>query len=207
MNGEGRYFAPNSGEDIALSGDNLEGNKTLVVEGGNIYITGNITGNGILGLIALEKNGQGGNIYIHPSVTDIYAVMYADRSVISYNGAELDGTTQDSVLANQLYIKGSLFSENTLGGFELRKCPFYLSATDCTTSQQAAKYDLNYLRRYILVTEVDEFGTSTKYPQFNANQSFAGGTIRGSRNAEFQEYAVVIEYDSRVQQDTPSLFR
>ena len=114
MKGEGRYFAPTAGGNIEISGTDLSGNKTLVVEGGNIYITGNIRGSGILALIALEKNGVGGNIYINPSVTDIHAVMYADRSVISYNGAELDGSTQDSVLANQLYIKGSLFSENTL---------------------------------------------------------------------------------------------
>lgn len=150
---------------------------------------------------------MGGNIYIHPSVTDIHAVMYADRSAISYNGTELDGTTSDETLANQLYIKGSLFSENTLGGFELTKCPFYVTNSNCNTAQKAAKYDLNYLRRYVLVTETDDIGNVTKYPQFNANQSFAGGATRGSKNADFEEYAVVIEYDSRVQQSTPSLLK
>ena len=144
-----------------------------MVEGGNIYITGNITGNGILALIPLEKNGVGGNIYINPVVTDIHAVIYADRSVISYNGAELDGTTQDSVLANQLYIKGSLFSENTLGGFELTKCPFYVTNSNCNTAQKAAKYDLNYLRRYVIVTETDEFGATTRYPQFDGEYAYA----------------------------------
>lgn len=127
--------------------------------------------------------------------------------MISYNGAELDGTTQDSVLANQLYIKGSLFSENTLGGFELTKCPFYVTNSNCNTAQKAAKYDLNYLRRYVIVTETDEFGATTRYPQFNGNQSYAGGTAPGSKNADFEEYAVVIEYDSRVQQQTPTLLK
>jgi len=60
----------------------------------------------VLGIIALQKNGRGGNIYIDPTVTDIHAFLYADRSVISYNGsAELDGSTPDTQLANQLYIK------------------------------------------------------------------------------------------------------
>lgn len=58
-----------------------------------------------------------------------------------------------------------------------------------------------------MVTETDEFGTTTRYPQFDANQSYAGGSARGSQNANFEQYAVVIEYDSRVQQNTPSLLK
>ena len=42
--------------------------------------------------------------------------MYADKSIISYDGAnELDADSPDSSLANQLYIHGSIFSENTFG--------------------------------------------------------------------------------------------
>lgn len=213
LKGEARYFAPSSVGNISISGTNLEGNKTLIVEGGNIYITGDIRWSGILWLVALSKNWQGWNIYIHPSVTDVHALVYADRSVISYNGAELDGTVSDETLANQLYIKGSLFSENTLGGFGLVKCPFYVTNTNCNTSQKAAKYDLNYLRRYILVQPVDALGlpVGPKTPQFqtatNGLQSFAGWSSRWSRNVDFQDYAIAIEYDSRVQQNPPSIFK
>lgn len=71
----------------------------------------------MLGIIALSKNGVGGNIYIDPSVTDIHAILYADRSVLSYDGVkEFDGSNSSaSELANQLYIHGSVFSENTIG--------------------------------------------------------------------------------------------
>jgi hypothetical protein len=41
--------------------------------------------------------------------------MYADRSLVSYDGNELNGNTPNSELANQLYIYGSIFTENTIG--------------------------------------------------------------------------------------------
>lgn len=70
----------------------------------------------MLGFIALSKNGQGGNIYIDPQVTDIHAVMYADKSVLSYDGVkEFDvSNSLASELRHQLYIHGSIFSENTI---------------------------------------------------------------------------------------------
>jgi len=110
----------------------------------------------MLGLVALQKNNQGGNIYIDPSVTDIHAIMYADRALMSYDGSsELDGNTQAQDLTSQLYIYGSIFSENTIGGSSSTLCPFYESSCNDAKSK---KYDLNYLRRYILVQEVDVDG-------------------------------------------------
>ena len=157
QNGKVLYFWDVWGANIIISGnDNIGGSKTLVVEGGNIYITGNIRGTGMLGLVALQKNNQGGNIYIDPSVTDIHAIMYADRALMSYDGSsELDGNTQAQDLASQLYIYGSIFSENTIGGSSSTLCPFYESSCNDAKSK---KYDLNYLRRYILVQEVDVDG-------------------------------------------------
>jgi hypothetical protein len=89
-------------------------------------------------------------------VTDIHAIIYADRSLVSYDGSnELDGDTQAQDLASQLYIYGSIFSENTIGGSSSMLCPFYESSCNDAKSK---KYDLNYLRRYILVQEVDADG-------------------------------------------------
>jgi hypothetical protein len=65
--------------------------------------------------MAIEKDGKGGNIYIDPDVTDIHAIIYASKSIESYvNNIPADGTTPDNELVNQLYVYGSLFSENTL---------------------------------------------------------------------------------------------
>ena len=87
--------------------------------------------------------------------------MYADRSLISYNGTnELDGMSPASLLANQLYIQGSVFSENTIGTSQSTPpvCPYYVASSDCTTKNQAMKYDLNFLRKYILVQPADSDG-------------------------------------------------
>lgn len=208
------YFWDLMGQTVSLNGrDNIEWSKTLVVEWWNIYITGNIRNtdddNAILGLIAIQKDGQGWNIYIHPSVTDIHANIYADRSVISYNGAQLDGNTGDSVLSNQLYIYWSIFSENTLWGADAMPiiCPFYISSCD---EADAKKYDLNYLRRYILVSEiVDGMPTGNMYPNNNAAESYMwdnSNTNTESQKPWYRIYPFIIEYNADIQQNPPPFF-
>ena len=212
------YFGNVSGETVTINGNNnIEGNKTLVVEGGNIRITGDIRntdGDGILWIIALEKDGDGWNIYIEPSVTDIHAIMYADRSLISYKWAnavgarELDGSTPASELANQLYIQGSVFSENTIGASTklTPECPYYVEDSACNPDS-SVKYDLNFLRRYILVQPVDGDGNpdGPKIPQYGGSESYMNTTSRGPK-PDNQKYPVIIEYDSKVQQTPPPFF-
>ena len=81
----------------------------------------------ILGLIVLEDtDGNGGNIYIEPNVTDISAVLYADKSIMTAldnqspfgrisTTEQFDGNSDEVDVSDQLYIYGSLFSENTIG--------------------------------------------------------------------------------------------
>ena len=49
------------------------------------------------------------------------------KSLISYRGGELDGSASQYLLRNQLYIKWSVFSENTIGGSRTTPplCPYY----------------------------------------------------------------------------------
>lgn len=67
------------------------GVKSVIVEGGNIQINANIeytgTGKTLLLIARKNTNGQGGNIYINPSVTRIDAIIIAD------GGAVMNGTT------------------------------------------------------------------------------------------------------------------
>jgi len=199
------YFGDMTGQNVVVSGNNTIGwNKTLVVEWWNIYITGDIRWSGILWLIALQKDGQWWNIYISPDVTDIHAAIYADRSVISYNGSELNGSTPDSTLSNQLYIYGSVFSEYTIGWSRSTTCPYYVSVCDDNISQ---KYDLNLLRRYILVQPVDSDGNpiGNKEPQFGWRESYMWDSNRGSK-PEYRQYPLIIEYNPSLQQVPPALF-
>ncbi len=215
LNDKGLYFRDT---EIRLGWQsNIEWNKTLVVEGANIYITGNITNadnDGILWIIALQKDGVGGNIYIDPTVTDIHAVMYADRSLMSYNGTnELDGSTSASSLANQLYIFGSVFSENTIGSSQNTpaECPYYVASSDCTTQNEAMQYDLNFLRKYILVQPVDASGdpVGDKIPQFSWVESQmwdSSNTNTETQKPGYRKYPVIIEYDPSIQQSPPPFF-
>ncbi len=212
QNGKVLYFWNLTWENVRVSGTStLTWNKTLLVEWGNVYITWNIRGSGILGIISLQKDGQWGNIYISPNVTDIHAIIYADRSIISYDGThELDGNTASQELANQLYIYGSIFSENTIGGAWDSSCPYYVKDVDCDTVS-AKKYDLNFLRRYILVQAVDENGTSIgdPIPQFNALESFMWDDDRTNTESQkpwYRVYPVIIEYNPKVQQSPPAFF-
>lgn len=205
------YFGDMGNANVELSGTtSLAGIKTVVVTWGNIYIKGDIRGNGMLWLIAISKDNKGGNIYIDPAVTDIHANMYASKSVLSYKDGtwELEGDIDDSELANQLYILGSIFSENTIWGNETNECPFFV--TNCSNAN-AKKYDLNYLRRYILVQplDADNNPVGDKVPQFGGAESYMWDN--SNINTETQrpgdrKYPFIIEYNSKIQTTPPPFF-
>lgn len=185
---------------VNISGDTIEWQKTLVVENGDVYIQGNITNStadDLLGIIVLN-----GDILIDTRVTDIHAILYTNRSVYSStNGTNrLDGTVTASDLANQLYIKWSIFSENTTWWSRAAtpECPYYISASDCTTIQQAQAYDLNYLRRYFIYDSdvpADGIPDTPSWAQSDADgQSW------------FENFPVVIDYNPLIQQSPPPFF-
>lgn len=216
MNGKVLYFWNVTGRSVEVSGNNnISGEKTLVVEWGNIYITWNIRWAGMLWFIALSKNGQWGNIYIHPDVTDIHAFMYADRSLLSARDSNVDGTissweeydgdTTANMLSRQLYIFGSVFSENTIAWALTTKCPYFITTCDDATSK---KYDLNYLRRYILVQDISD-PSGPKIPQFGWLESYMGNASRTDNDTQkpgYRKYPLIIEYNSNIQQTPPPFF-
>ena len=119
------------------------------------------------------------------------SIIYIDKSVLTYNDEYWEispdnGWTYD-VLKNQLYIHGSVFSENTVWASRLYDpiCPFYLNYdNNICTLNQAQKYDINYLRRGIQ-NHVKESVDSSWWIMY---------------------YPVVIEYNSQLQLNPPALF-
>jgi hypothetical protein len=119
--------------------------KTLIVEGADLIIDGDVTDIvGKLGIIVLKDlhptgmKNAGGNIYIHKSVKEIDANIYADGTVFTYESVDQiysdnnykynwecaglagepkwgDGYDFEAELNTQLLIKGSLISRNSLG--------------------------------------------------------------------------------------------
>jgi len=104
--------------------------------------------------------------------------------------------TPISTLSNQLYIYGSVFSENTIGGSRSNpvECPYYVT---CSTSSEAQQYDLNFLRRYVRIDTNDDGNPDT----------IANGGIQSSgTTVTTQDYPVVIEYNSNLQINPPVFF-
>ena len=201
-NDEVLYFGNMWGQTVRITNaSNISGVKTLVVEDGNLIIDGNIldpNGDALLWIIVL-----GWDIFIDTDVTDIHAILYTNRSIRSdkgwspYDGADL----RASDLQNQLYIKWSIFSENTLWWSRKSpaECPYYITGTACSSAQEAQVYDLNYLRRYYIYnadTDSDGIGdTPTR-----------SGTWAAWANATTDAYPVIIDYNSKVQDTPPPFF-
>lgn len=159
----GTFFYGNS--DVYVQGSTSFSDKVLVVDGADVYILGNIYG-GKLGIIALSADGVGGNIYIDPDVTDLYVNIFADGTVFSDSGTYTgvapvwsSTTARTNGLWNQLYIKGSIVSRNTIGGASAASAPYNLG--DGTTTnyvETAQEYDLNKLREFRLCYPLDGSG-------------------------------------------------
>ena len=175
-----------------LTSTKVEWKKTILLVGGNLYITSDIindTNSDILWIIVLkDENNKWWNVYIDPGVIDINAVIYADKTLISYNWVdEMDWTFNQDSLSNQLYIHGSVFSNNTIWWAVQTPaiCPFYAeyaySSFSCT-KKIAQKFDLNFLRRY--------------YPSL-------GWTSSVNTN---ESNPVVIKYNPVIQISPPPLF-
>lgn len=101
-------------------------------------------------IIALkDKDNNWWNIYIKDNVTNINSIIVTDRSIISWD-KNIFYTDNSSLNKNQLYIKWSVISHNTIwwaSDIEWFKCPFYITnSCDYTKSK---RYDLNLFRNYI----------------------------------------------------------
>ena len=167
--------------------------KTIIVEWWNLYIKSNIknsTTSDILWVIVLQDDAWNWwKLYVDTEVNELDAVIYTDKSIISWYTItwtfyEVDWSTNNSITQNQLYIYGSIFSENTIWGSRKSPpvCPFWTEAIswfNCNITE-AQKYDFNYLRSW------------TDNPEFIDTD----GTI----------YPVVIKYNSALQSTPPPLF-
>ncbi len=177
---------------LNLSGNLPSGTKTVLVENGDLHIKSDLIpsagSSNSFGIIVLN-----GDVYVYPSVIDVNAVLYSEGSLISVNanGKFGEDTTTDCTgtgfcdrsyeLRNQLYWKGIIATQNTIGGSDrsTQVCP--TGITSCSRPE-ARVYDLAYLRTY------------------HTNSGTAGSSNTTSTAS------LVVEYDSRIQSNPPPLF-
>ncbi len=168
--------------------------ETLIVKNWNVIITWDLNTNwSKLWIIVLKDwyniidwyNGKW-NVYIKPNVLKINAIIYADwwliSADISWNPYITDNSNRTSALENQLYIKWTLFTRNTIW-WAIIAWWYYLLPwkTKTLNFDNAMIYDLNYIRRSnklcIIISWVCKY-----------NDPF------------------IIEYDSSIQSKPPKLF-
>jgi hypothetical protein len=147
--------------------------RTVIVEGEDVVINRNIPlQDRPLAIIVLkdQTTGSGGMIRIATGVTDIHATLIAEDTIRGTGSA-------------QLYIHGSIISNNTLGGASKtpRECPYFDNAS-CTLAK-AKRYDLEYLR--------------DTYTNIQANWA------TGATAAKYRDTSIIIEYDPRILSDPP----
>jgi len=174
--------------------------ETLIVKNGNLTISDTFnTTNKKFGIIVIRDSATQitkGNIYVQPTVRYIRAAIYADGGIIS-NGFSNDtvDTYKDSVertnvLSEQLVIKGTLFTRNTIGGAIKGSTGKYILPGWSSTNDfdQAMMYDLNYMRRNNHGYNISGIDGSKDYNQGNQNN-------------------VVIIFDSNLQSSPPKGFK
>ena len=164
---------------------------TIIVNGWNVIIT-----NDILKvswkpkiIIALKKSdGTWWNIWIKNTVQFVAATLITDRSLLSWDWSNY--YSDNSSAKNQLFIKWSILSYNTIGwaSSATPKCPFYINTT-CDL-QTAKRYDLNHFRWF-----VNWVNTSINWSSYWIDM-----TKNWYANAP-----MIVEYDSEIQTKTPSI--
>lgn len=165
-----------TGSDIHIGNAHFASKRTIIAEGWDITIDENITGHDTpLAIISLRnpQTGSGGTITIHSGVTDIHATLIAEASISSSG-------------SNQLYIYGTVVSNNTLGWASRSplECPYFDNQT-CPLSK-AKQYDFETLRNdYLLLAD---------------KTGHIGMALTAQR---FADTALIIEYDPRIQWDPP----
>lgn len=208
------YKLEKTGGNVILAlTSGISGKRTLVVRWANLYITRDMyyTNSDSILWVVVQKDeaGNGGNLYIDPSITNIVGTYIIDGSVLSYDGTMEIWVGNITILKNQLYIYGSIVSENTIGGSRMTplRCPSLLDIV-CTDAFIAQKYDFNYLRRYYIFGGIP-FGnakvvgggtcTSTTCSGFQPNliQKFTTPT------QELASYPVIIEYNPLIRTSSP----
>jgi len=181
-----------------LSADPLDTERAVIVEGADIILgkqyinTNGSTTDTPKALIALkDENGNGGNIIITRDVERIYAFIYAEWSIYSWEKPLGDPITPYiasgawNIPAQQLYIRWWLISKNTIW-WALQTpsiCPVVIA--NCTIAS-AQLYDLNYFRTY----DYTDPNQESVPPPLNAD-------IR------FDKSSVIIEYNNSIVKDPP----
>ncbi len=199
--------------DIKIGTWIINGKSLIYAKWGNVYINWNITKNdrsSVLTIVAKEENWKGWYIYISPNVTNIDAILVAEKwiypSIVDNNWTpknwkllEVVKWKYNSILNNQLVIHGLVISKWNTIWWSIRIDDKYILPgwkeipANNLNFYKAAIKDLNYLRRY--------------HSKFNkGNVAKNPVTWNPLDETQYGTYPVIIWYDSAIKTSNPYWF-
>jgi subtilase family serine protease len=178
--GNNKYGLVYFDDDVHITAvDDEYAQKTIVVEGGDVFLDTNLSGYNTLGIVVLkDSNGEGGNLYIHGDVTTLEKLnVYVDGSVLSYVGDTdeeiedyldqdgYDGRSNELMNWDEIGSLSWMESRYVVLGNQLYWSGSLISsntiggvldettgvdpAGDAVSSIVAIEYDLHYLRHFV----------------------------------------------------------
>ncbi len=205
---------------VIIAGGTIDsGTHTIVIEDGNLYITGDIkykSADNSLGIILINSQAtrtpETGNIFIHNSVQHTAGTIFSDGGITSTNVAknslpqittplDRDGENASNPenLGLQLIHEGTLLTRNTLGGGMLDPLidPWgrIRGISYEEAERRAQRYDLHFIRRY--APEFNKDGIQTNPEQC---------VKLPSDKCDPNRHAFVVRPDGRVQNNPPPGF-
>lgn len=206
---------------VRIDGGSFQGGKrTIIIENGNLFITGNLSyadvedSLGIILINSVVNDYVHGNIFIHKDVQKIVGTYFADGGFISsdvlvdatpsllsdgVDVADRENTT--GTFNKQLLLHGTFLTQNTLGGYLLGDLLTpYGKASDVTIGsytdkQEAILYDIHFLRHYVPL----DFSSSFVIDNPNC---FSEDAINCDKNI----HSFVVRPDGKVSGKTPPGF-
>lgn len=160
---------------------------TIIVDWADVIISSDITKESwkVKTIIALKDDSWNGwNIWIKNNVQKVNATLVADNSVLSWDSTSYYNDSWNA--KNQLFIKGSVLSYNTIGWSSkaIPSCPYYVSSCNFDI---AKRYDFNNFRTYI------------NWVRWNS--------VNGISWPGYDNAPLIIEYDSDIQLNPPKILQ
>lgn len=186
---------------------------TIIVKWADLIINGNITKtdiNKLNSIVVLRENGVWGNIWINKNVRFISAILYMDGHLLSWDGISYYSDVIPSQAKDQLVIKGSIVSNNTIWGSSQSPyiCPYRFNDSTSCSEQESRRYDLNHFRHFIsesILWKGDGVGekfTPWTWPwEIDVTYDVIDMGHQG-----YKDSPMIIEYDNKVQLNPPKIF-
>lgn len=154
-------------------------------------------------IVLKDQAGKWGNVIVTDKVKWIHAYIYAEGSIFSakkpapstpFNPQSDSYMTkwEWNIPQNQLYIRGSVISKNTVGGSQQKPKPICPVFVDICTDKTAIPYDWNYFRTYDSEEISQRSIPIQRWDKFPEN---------------VQKATMIIEYDQKLMTDPPPGFR